>query len=68
MKLKLIALTALSTMLITGCSGFTNPLSSEDDFYSGTSQNGSGTSQNGSGTSQNGSGTSQNGSGTSQNG
>ena len=68
MKLKLIALTIVSVLMMTACADFTNPLSSEDDYYSGTSQNGSGTSQNGSGTSQNGSGTSQNGSGTSQNG
>ena len=61
MKLKLIVLIALSTILITACTDFTNPLSSEDDYYSGVSQNGSGVSQNGSGVSQNGSGVSQNG-------
>ena len=54
MKLKLIALTIVSVLMMTACTDFTNPLSSEDDYYSGTSQNGSGTSQNGSGTSQNG--------------
>ena len=68
MKLKLVVLIALSTLFITACSDFTNPLSSEDDFYSGTSQNESGTSQNESGTSQNESGTSENESGASQNG
>ncbi|MFC1784533.1 hypothetical protein ACFL0J_02735 [Candidatus Neomarinimicrobiota bacterium] len=68
MKLKLIVAIALSTLLITACTDFTNPLSSEEDFYSGTSSNGSGTSSNGSGTSSNGSGTSSNGSGTSSNG
>ena len=61
MKLKIVALIALSTILITACSDFTNPLSSEDDYNSGVSQNGSGVSQNGSGVSQNGSGVSQNG-------
>ena len=54
MKVKLFVLIVLSTLLITACSDFTNPLSSEDDFNSGTSQNGSGVSQNGSGVSQNG--------------
>ena len=54
MKLKLIVLIALSTVLITACSDFTNPLSSEDDFYSGQSSNGSGQSSNGSGQSSNG--------------
>ena len=61
MKLKLIVLIALSTVLITACSDFTNPLSSEDDFYSGQSSNGSGQSSNGSGQSSNGSGQSSNG-------
>ncbi len=61
MKLKLIVLIALSTMLITACTDFTNPLSSEDDFYSGQSSNGSGQNSNGSGQNSNGSG--QNGNG-----
>ena len=68
MKLKLIALTIVSVLMMTACTDFTNPLSSEEDYYSGTSSNGSGTSSNGSGTSSNGSGTSSNGSGTSSNG
>ena len=54
MKLKLITLIALSTLLISACTDFTNPLSSEEDYYSGTSSNDSGTSSNGSGTSSNG--------------
>ena len=54
MKLKLIVLIALTTMLITACSDFTNPLSSEVDFNSGINQNGSGINQNGSGINQNG--------------
>ncbi len=61
MKLKLIVLIALSTLLITACSDFTNPLSSEVDFSSGQSENGSGQSENGSGQSENGSGQSENG-------
>ena len=68
MKLKLIVITAISVLMMTACTDFTNPLSSEDEYYSGTSSNGSGTSSNGSGTSSNGSGTSSNGSGTSSNG
>ena len=54
MKLKLIALTAISVLMMTACTDFTNPLSSEDDFYSGQSSNGSGQSSNGSGQSSNG--------------
>jgi len=68
MKLKLIVLIALSTVLITACTDFTNPLSSEVDYYSGTNSNGSGTNSNGSGTNSNGSGTNSNGSGTNSNG
>ena len=54
MKLKLIVLIAVSTLFITACSDFTNPLSSEDEYFSGTNQNGSGVNQNGSGVNQNG--------------
>ena len=54
MKLKLIVLIAMSTMLITACSNFTNPLSSEDDYYSGQNSNGSGQNSNGSGQNSNG--------------
>ena len=68
MKLKLIILTTISVLMLRVCPDFMNPLSSEEDYYSGTSSNGSGTSSNGSGTSSNGSGTSSNGSGTSSNG
>ena len=61
MKLKLIVLIAMSTMLITACSNFTNPLSSEDDYYSGQNSNGSGQNSNGSGQNSNGSGQNSNG-------
>lgn len=47
MELKLIVLIAVSTALITACTDFTNPLSSEVDFNSGVSNNGSGVSNNG---------------------
>ena len=41
MKLKLIVLIiALSTALLISCTDFTNPLSSEEDYYSGTGSNG----------------------------
>ena len=40
MKLKLIVLIAFSIALLTSCTDYTNSLSSEDDFYSGTSVNG----------------------------
>ncbi len=61
MKLRMIVLIALTTLLMTACSDFTNPLSSEDDYNSGQSSNGSGQSANGSGQSANGSGQSSNG-------
>lgn len=68
MKLKLIVLIAVSTALITACTDFTNPLSSDVDIDSGINQNGSGINQNGSGINQNGSGINQNDSGINQNG
>jgi hypothetical protein len=46
MKLKLIILTTISALMMTACTDFTNPVSSEDDYNSGTNQNGSGASQN----------------------
>ena len=51
MILKLIVLIAHSSALNTSCTDFTNPLSSEEDYYSGIKSNGSETSFNGSGTS-----------------
>ena len=51
MKLRLIVLIAQTSALITSCTDFTNPLSSEEDYYSGINSNSSETSFNGSGTS-----------------
>ena len=54
MKVKVLTILAMAVIVLAGCSDFTNPLSSEEYYYSGVNENGSGVNENGSGVNENG--------------